>query len=77
MIDAKSCTDVGMQIDASTVMWWMRQSDEARKAFGRPGARIEEVLGRFSLWVKKTALNPLVWGTELLSTTSSSAMRTD
>ena len=31
-VDPTSCTDWGLQIDARTVMWWLDQSDEARKA---------------------------------------------
>lgn len=30
-VDPTSCTDWGLQIDARTVMWWLDQSDEARK----------------------------------------------
>lgn len=30
-IDLQSCIDLGLGISASTVMWWMEQSDEARK----------------------------------------------
>jgi hypothetical protein len=29
-VDFQSCLDAGLTIDASTVMWWMSQSDEAR-----------------------------------------------
>lgn len=31
-INLQSSIDAGMQIDASTVLWWMQQSDEARKS---------------------------------------------
>lgn len=31
-VDPESCTDWGLQIDARTVMWWLEQSDEARKS---------------------------------------------
>lgn len=29
-VDAKSATDAGFQLDASTVYWWLQQSQEAR-----------------------------------------------
>lgn len=32
-VDPQSCMDVGLKMDASTVMWWLRQSDAARRAF--------------------------------------------
>lgn len=32
-IDAESCQALGMTIDASTVMWWMQQSEQARAEF--------------------------------------------
>lgn len=28
----QSCIDIGLTIDPDTVMWWMKQSDEARKS---------------------------------------------
>lgn len=31
-IDAKSATDAGFQLDASTVYWWLGQSDAARQS---------------------------------------------
>ena len=31
-IDPESCTNFGLKIDARTVMWWLDQSDAARKA---------------------------------------------
>lgn len=32
VVDAKDCTDHGAVIDAPTVIWWLQQSDEARKS---------------------------------------------
>ena len=32
LVDPQSCVDAGLQMDVSTVMWWLRQSDEAREA---------------------------------------------
>lgn len=32
-ISLESCMAAGLQPDASTILWWMKQSDEARKAF--------------------------------------------
>lgn len=32
-VDLQSCVNLGLIINPSTVMWWMRQSDQARKDF--------------------------------------------
>src|SRR5690348_15640173 len=33
LIDPVSCQQYGLQIDASTVLWWMQQDEAARSAF--------------------------------------------
>ena len=30
-VDLQSCIDAGLIVNASTIMWWMRRSDQARK----------------------------------------------
>ena len=32
-VNLQSSVDAGMEIDASTVLWWLKQSDSARSAF--------------------------------------------
>lgn len=39
-IDLQSCLDAGLTIDASTIAWWMRQSDEARREQIAPENRV-------------------------------------
>lgn len=51
-VDLASSVYWGGKIDASTVMWWLRQSDEARMALGRDGKDIGEALGLFADWLK-------------------------
>lgn len=51
-VDPTSCTDWGLQIDARTVMWWMDQSDAARKALtsnaGKPiDVALDEMIAAF------------------------------
>lgn len=48
-------------IDASTVLWWMKQDDDARSKFynNHKAQPLEEVLGMFSDFVKP---NCQVWG---------------
>jgi len=38
-IDVDPSNQPGAQIDASTVLWWMRQSEEARKAITAPSQK--------------------------------------
>lgn len=39
-IDLQSCMDAGLTVNASTIEWWMRQSDEARAEQVAPESRI-------------------------------------
>ncbi len=32
-VDLQSCIDAGLILNADTIMWWMKQSDEARNSF--------------------------------------------
>lgn len=54
-VDPQSCVDCGLKIDVSTIMWWMKQSDEARKAFEVAGSPIYDTLLGFANWYPKGA----------------------
>lgn len=61
-IDAQSCVDVGLTMDVSTVLWWMKQSDDARKELTDPRRLpmpLVEALTAFTEWVGS---NPVIWG---------------
>lgn len=47
VIDAESCIHIGLTMDTSTVMWWLKQSNEARAAFDRNGTPIMSALNDF------------------------------
>jgi hypothetical protein len=53
-IDLKSCMDIGLTIDPITIMWWMIQSEEARRKLkesqDNPDS-ISDVLSRFGVWL--------------------------
>lgn len=52
-INLRSCTSVGLTIDADTVNWWMGQSDAARKAaFPADAQPLNEVLIAFWQWYR-------------------------
>lgn len=62
-VDPQSCVDIGMQIDVGTIMWWMKQGDDARKALQAPGAPVKEALASFSNWVTTmVGEDAEVWG---------------
>ena len=59
-VDEESCVAAGLEIDASTVMWWMKQSDAARAALtGTAGMSLTHALARFTMWCPEETA---VWG---------------
>lgn len=61
VVDPQSCVDAGLTLDVSTVMWWMGQSDDARKAVCRSGNPLKDVLTDFADWYRGVSEGP-VWG---------------
>lgn len=59
-IDLESCMKKGMKVDGSTVMWWLKQSDDARKALRGDNVPIIDALRSFRDWLPKGNLQ--VWG---------------
>lgn len=61
-VDADSCVKSGMTISASTVMWWMKQSDAARAAVSNGGVPVSAALLLFANWVRSGGGPPVIWG---------------
>lgn len=68
-VSLQSCVDLGLQMDASTVLWWLEQSEDARKSFkNNEGAdHLSTVLESFSSYVDHVKSivgdrNISVWG---------------
>jgi DNA polymerase III epsilon subunit-like protein len=61
-VNLESSVANGGIIDASTVMWWMKQSDEARKPLVENAIDIKEALELFREFVTKTPEDKNVWG---------------
>jgi len=59
-VDAESCVALGLRMDVSTVLWWMKQNDEARKEITQPGIHLTQALLQFSLWMGD--IDAEVWG---------------
>lgn len=61
VVDARSCVDAGLVMTPETVMWWLRQSDEARSMFKVQGMDLKTSLHLFDSWIKEH--DPVgVWG---------------
>jgi hypothetical protein len=50
-INLASCTARGLTMDASTIMWWMGQSDAARNAVRFSTYPLERALADFNAWL--------------------------
>lgn len=57
----KSAQAFGGRIDASTVAWWMRQSESAREIFAAEGKSITDALLEVTAFVRGFA-RPKIWG---------------
>jgi hypothetical protein len=60
-VDAESCEKVGLDISASTFMWWMQQSEAARAQFKTKGMDIHPALEGFTNWCLNNSVSE-VWG---------------
>lgn len=59
VVDAESSVSVGLKMDASTVMWWIKQGAGARGAFNVKGDSLTEALLALNDWMPE---DPIVWG---------------
>ncbi len=64
VINLQSSIALGGVADASTILWWMKQSDGARKEFEREGNHLGAVLYVFSMWLLEAAERSklCIWG---------------
>ena len=63
VVDLASSVAEGGRMDPDTILWWLRQSEEARAAINSPATHILKVLKRFSDWVQERAGEEArVWG---------------
>ncbi len=65
IVNLESSVKAGGIIDASTVLWWMKQSDAARAELQSNGTDIELALVRFNHWLDECGFAPkelCIWG---------------
>lgn len=58
-ISLQSCIGLGLIVNADTIMWWMNQSDQARKSLTGDSVSIQKALLSFSAFCNK---HYQVWG---------------
>jgi DNA polymerase III epsilon subunit-like protein len=58
-VSLQSSIDAGLELNADTVLWWMRQGDEAQRALTLNPQSLPKALHEFSSWVGKS---PKIWG---------------
>lgn len=58
-VDLQSCLDKGMFIEASTLYWWLQQSEKARLELCQQANKIEHVLSNFNSFCGK---DKKIWG---------------
>lgn len=65
-VDLESSVDAGLSMSASTVLWWLQQSDAARGEFKGQMPTLASALQGFSAWIKRQILpnekGTRVWG---------------
>lgn len=64
-VNLKSCLDVGLTTDQSTVDWWAQQSPEARAAWDVEGApELVDALVAFGAWLRQhsSEQSMCMWG---------------
>ena len=59
-VDLQSCIDKGLEVDGKTMMWWLRQSDEARSALRGNVVELKDALKSFREYLKGDNLQ--IWG---------------
>lgn len=62
-VDPESCVQSGLKMDTSTVLWWLKQPEEARLELTKPGIHIAQCCQDFSRWLDAgDGGDPEVWG---------------
>jgi hypothetical protein len=62
VIDLQSCLDVGLKVEASTIYFWLQQSETARKRICEKGEEISSVLIGFNTWMLDCVDKVKIWG---------------
>ena len=67
-VDLSSAMASGLEVDAETIRWWMRQGDAARdEVASMPGDDISTVLYELGRWMVREGAEPWIWGNGAVS----------
>jgi len=65
-IDIQTCIDAGLSVDGSTIIWWLKQSEEARNAISKTPYNLVRGLNDFTRFIEAAQDRSLsritVWG---------------
>lgn len=62
-VNLQSCLDLGLYASGETILWWLKQSDEARKSLTSSSqVHIAQALLDFSAFIDKCGKDSEVWG---------------
>lgn len=61
-IDLKSSLMHGLNVDASTIYWWLGQNEEARQELLKKGGDLSFVLGLLNTWFDNRKKDFFLWG---------------
>ena len=63
IIDLQSCLDAGLEVDASTIYWWLQQSQVARDTICKNKLiPLQTALHMFSVWIQDCIQDVNIWG---------------
>jgi hypothetical protein len=61
-VDFQSCLDIGLKVDASTVLWWLKQNENARIELTKEADHIVKVLSDLNTWFSTCPKYFSLWG---------------
>lgn len=62
VIDLQSCLDLGLTVEASTIYWWLQQSQQARDAICHEPKHLSLVVHEFNKWMQDCIEKVNIWG---------------
>lgn len=62
VVDLESSVKAGLEMDAGTVLWWLKQSEEARAELVKPTCGLEGAMIALAAFIKQGGEKARVWG---------------
>lgn len=60
-ITIESCLKAGLHVDGSTILWWLKRDDDARKALLHDPQTLDQVLVQFNSFLKNINPRIILW----------------